>query len=301
MLRRHGGWLLAAAVLACATVFLKKSLSVETGASDPGANARPDPRVQEFWGHYRRASQSRAAGQLEDAIRSYDLALALRPRHEDALYYRANCVFDLGRREDAIRTYEKLVEVNPLGSSRGYMQLGLVHAAIDDGAPLDLARARREFERALAVDPDSGAVLALGEVALVAREWPEARERLRAADAGDPMSVAAPYLLGFLAWRSGGGEQAWTEFRRAVTRAEIKKPAVKWTEEGDVKADPALRWNALARQTVTGAYWLRVRRFLAPPGPKRADMEAEYRSLDGTLSALKNASRAVSTGDAARR
>jgi tetratricopeptide (TPR) repeat protein len=198
--------------------------------------------------------------------------------------------------DDAIRTYELLIQANPLGSSRGYMQLGLAHASIEDGPPRDLGRARREFTRALEVDPDSGAVLSLAEVAVLAGDWEEAEQRLGAADAGDPMSVAAPYLIGYLAWRAGDQERAWREFRRAVARGEVKKPSVKWTEEGDLKADPALRWRALARQTLTGSHWLRVREYVSAPGPRTMDMDGEYRRLEAALRVSRRTASARSGG-----
>ena len=72
----------------------------------------------------------------------------------------------------------------------------------------------------------------------------------------------------------------------------LKKPAVKWTEEGDVKADPALRWRALARQSVLGDHWLRVREYAKGAGPAQADMAREYRLLDAALRPLIRARRA---------
>lgn len=245
--------------------------------------ARPerpaDDTRRRFWDVYERAGRSRVAGRCEEAIALYDQALAVRSEHEDALYYRASCAVDLGRYDEAAAGYERLVAVNPKGSSRGHMQLGLLYASPDDGAPRDLARAERHLREALSVDPDSGAVLALGELALLRGDRAAARTLLRDASSGDPMSLAAPYLLGFLDWEAGRRDAAWEAFRLAVSRGELKKPAVSWTEEGDVKADPGLRWRALSRQSLTGRHWMRLRAYLAPPGPTPADMDAEYALL----------------------
>jgi Tfp pilus assembly protein PilF len=278
-------WVLVLAAV-CAIAAGRSRRSPSPAAPVVAATARSSD-ARRFWDCFRKAQDSRAAGRCEEAIALYDEALRHRPDHEDALYYRGNCAFEIGRYEDAVRSYEKLIAVNPSGSSRGYMQLGLLHASLDPAAPRDLARAERHLREALAVDPDSGALLALGELALVRGDRETARTLLSDASAADPMSVAAPYLLGFIAWEGGREDEAWRLFRLAVTRGEVKKPAVQWTEEGDLKADPALRWTALARQTITGRYWIRVRQYLAAPSVSRRDMGAEYRRLRPAVSAAR--------------
>ncbi|QQS48829.1 MAG: tetratricopeptide repeat protein [Acidobacteriota bacterium] len=246
-------------------------------------------RIRHFWEVYREAGRQRAAGNIEAAIENYRRALDLKPDHEDSLYYSGNCHLELGRHREAITDYERLIEVNPLGSSRGWIQLGLIHASLEPGAPFDLDKARRYFERALEIDPDSGAMLGLGETALLAGRRREAREALKSNHADNAMSMASPFLLGYLSWREGRRGEAWRWFRLAVERGELKKPAVKWTEEGDVKADPELRWQALARQSVFGKFWLRARRYLKQPGFGPAEMEREYQSVDSVITAHSDA------------
>lgn len=244
-------------------------------------------RAREFWAVYREATVQRAAGDFGSAAVSYTNALALRPDHEDSLYYLGNCHLERRAYADALEAYRRLAAVNPDGSSRGYMQGALIYASLEPDAPHDLSQAEQIFRRALEIDSDSGALLGLAEVALLRGQWEDARRRLEAVDAENPMSLAAPYLLGYLAFRRGARDDAWRLFRVAVDRGEIKKPAVKWTEEGDVKADPALRWRALARQSVFGAHWIKVRAYVAPPGPRFDDMEREYRQLEATLASRR--------------
>jgi len=249
------------------------------------ASEGADPGVRQFWRTYHAATEHRLAGRKEDAIRGYDAALRLRSDHEDSLYYRGNCAADLGRYEEAVRSYERLVGVETT-SARGFMQLGLIHASLDERAPIDLDRAEREFARAFAIGTDSGGLLAQGELALRKGDWPRAEHVLQQVHEGDAMGMAAPYLLGFLSWRAKNHGRAWTFFQSAVARAEAKKPPVKWTEEGDVKADPALRWQAVARQTITGQYWIRLRRYREHPATT-ADMDAEYDAFARALSAAR--------------
>jgi tetratricopeptide (TPR) repeat protein len=282
-------WLIAGVVIGSSVLMFAARPFVRPAAPDEERTAGGEPTgpAREFWALYREATTLRAAGDCGGAVVAYQKALALRPDHEDALYYLGNCHLERRRYAEALQAYRRLAAVNPAGSSRGYMQGALIFASLDPEAPYDLPQAEEMFRRALEVDQDSGAVLGLAEVAILKGQWQEARRRLETVEAENPMSVAAPYLRGYLAFRRGERDEAWRSFRVAVGRAEIKKPGVKWTEEGDVKADPALRWRALARQSVFGAHWVRVRAYVAPPGPRFAEMEREYRQLDASLAARR--------------
>lgn len=251
---------------------------VATGGASPAADA-----AREFWSAYKAAGERHAQGDCGPAIALYQQALALRPTHEDSLYYMGNCHAELGDRAQALAAYERLVAVNPEGSSRGYMQMGLLLASPDGDGRRDLEGAKQKFERALEVDSDSGALLGLAEVALLQRRWTEAARLLEAVGADNAMSIAAPYLQSYLAFRAGDRPAAWRLFQTAVERGALKKGLVAWSEEGDVKADPALRWRALARQSVLGDRWIGLGRYLAPPGPSIADMERELRALDAVV------------------
>jgi tetratricopeptide (TPR) repeat protein len=283
MTARRAAWLAAAVAASVAgTMFVRQG----AGAPAADSSARAGP-AREFWSTYREATDRRNSGDCAGAVALYERAVALRPDHEDALYYLGNCRLDLRAYDAAIDAYRRLVAVNPIGSSRAYIQWALVHASLAPDAPRDLDRARRLFQQALDLDPDSGALLGLAEVTLLLGDTGGAELLLARVDAGDSMSVAAPYLLGYLGWRRGTRDAAWRAFRLAVERGVPKTPPVAWSEEGNVKADPALRWRALARQSVLGAYWIRLRAYIGGPGPDRSDMEREYRLLDAGLSASR--------------
>lgn len=240
-----------------------------------------------FWTTYREATRRRSRGDLDGAVAAYQRALALRPDHEDSLYYLGNCQLERRAYAEAVDAYRRLVNLNPEGSPRAYVQWGLVHASLDAGAPRDLAEAERLFTRAVGLDPESGAVLGLAEVALLKGDVGRAQTWLERADVENASSVAVPFLRGYLAWRRGAGGEAWTRFEAAVARGRTAKPPVSWSEEGDVKADPALRWQALARQSVFGAHWLALRAYLEPPGPSPAVMSREYRRLERVIAGAR--------------
>jgi tetratricopeptide (TPR) repeat protein len=242
----------------------------------PAASALTE-NTQRFWQAYRAATHARSAARYDEAIAEYSRALVIRPGHEDSLYYLGNCYLERREYARALAAYQRLIALNREGSSRAFMQVALVHASLDPAAPVDLPLAQQFFERALALDPDSGALLGLAEVQLLRQKWQAAHDTLLRVDADNTMSIAAPYLLGFLAYREGNRQEAWRWFAMAVDRGELKKSAIKWTEEGDVKADPALRWRALARQSVFGTQWMRLRRLVPPAVPSPSDMADEYR------------------------
>jgi tetratricopeptide (TPR) repeat protein len=276
--------LVAAVVAVVAGALVVLVSRTESPAPAPRVEAAADVQdVRRFWAAYDEASDHRMAGRLAQAVPAYRRALAVRPDHEDGLYYLGNCLLELGEYGPALEAYERLVAVSPGGSSRGYMQIALVRASLDPHPWRDLAEAERLFARALAVDPDSGALVGLGEVALLRGDTARAERLLRRAGDDNAMSIAVPFLLGYLSAQRGDAEQAFRHFRTAVSRGELKKGAVKWTEEGDVKADPGLRWRALARQSVFGDHWIALRGYLESPGPSPADMRREYRRLAAAI------------------
>lgn len=253
----------------------------------PSGLSSSQSETQRFWQAYRQASSARVEDQPAAAIPLYQQALALRPAHEDSLYYLGNCYLELGRYPEAAAACRRLIAANPLSSSRGYAQLALLHADRRPGAPFDLPKAAQYFQQALRINPNSGALLGSGEVVLLQGDAKRAEKILRDVDAENATSVAAPYLLGYLCWRRGEKAEACSWFQRAVQHCKVKKPPVAWSQEGEIKANPELRWQALARQSVFGSDWLRLRRYAKSPRLSLAVMEPEYRRLDGSLDAAR--------------
>jgi tetratricopeptide (TPR) repeat protein len=271
-------------------IFILLALAFASVATFKSLRARREPpisaeeqaqrdKVLSFWDSFRQASKARMDGDYAAAVELYKKALQFKPQHEDSLYYVGNCYFELQRYDDALKAYQNLIAANPEGSSRGYVRLGLIHACFAPRAPLDLNKADKAFRQALAMDPDSGALLGVAEVALLQGKWQEAQENFEGENQTNHMSVAAPYFLGYLLYRQGKKGEAWEWFRQAVKRCEVKKPPVPWSEEGNLKASPELRWRALAKQSVLGEHWIRLRRYLKDSNISPATMEEEYRRL----------------------
>jgi tetratricopeptide (TPR) repeat protein len=201
--------------------------AVPATAADPRREA-----VRAFWAKLHAANDARLRPDCASAARLYEEALALDPRHEDALYYLGQCRRDLGQPEAARAAFERLVEVNP-ASARGHLALGALLSSPDAKEPMDLEAAEAHLRRAHEINgEETGPVVRLGEVLIVRGRDAEAREWLEAALRTNPKSVEAAFLAGFVAWDGGSGEVAPLA-RRVREAAKVVAPVKGVLSEGD--------------------------------------------------------------------
>ena len=192
-------------------------------------------RIQLFWETYREATDHRVSGRTEQAAEAYERALALDDGHEDALYYLGNTLFALARFSDAQATWQRLVEVNPR-SSRAHSRLGDLYFCFDPVAPFDLSAARAAFRRALEINQEeTGPLLRLGQVALLAGDTARARRHFDAVIGSNYRSVAAHFLKGYIAWKAGSRREASDLFAMAVRLTSPEKPTAGVPGEGDTE------------------------------------------------------------------
>ena len=202
-------------------------------AADEAARTR-DPqrqRVLDFWSRLSAATEARTRRDFAQGARLYEEALVLEPRHEDALYYLGQCRRELGQAEPARVAFERLLEVNP-ASARGHLALGALFASPDPGEPMDLARAERHLRRAHEINgEETGPLVRLGEVALLAGRSAEARRWLESALRTNPKSVEAAFLAGYLGWEEGRDDDALV--RRVREASKLDAPVKGVLSEGD--------------------------------------------------------------------
>ena len=199
----------------------------EAAATDPRREA-----VRAFWEKLHAATGARMRRDCAAAAALYEEALALDPRHEDALYYLGQCRRELADPVAARTAFERLVDANP-ASVRGHLALGALLASPDPAEPMDLAAAEAHLRRAHAINgEETGPVLRLGEVLLVSGRAGEAHEWFEAALRTNPKSVEAAFLAGFVAWDSGSGDIARLA-RRVLEAATIDAPVEGVLSEGD--------------------------------------------------------------------
>jgi len=202
------------------------------GAPPAGDRAR----VARFWELQRAAME--AMKRDRDAARAVELfgqALELDPRHEDSRYYLASCLVQLGRTDAAIAELEQLVAVQPQ-SHRGWTRLGSLRAASARDAA-GLQAAERDLERAHRINlEETGALLILGEVALLRGDLAAAEQRLSLACRSNPRAVGGLFLRGYIAWRRGDRPGAVRLLRQARTALGPDWKPAGATAEGDVAA-----------------------------------------------------------------
>jgi tetratricopeptide (TPR) repeat protein len=179
------------------------------------------------------------------AVGLFREALALDPAHEDSLYYLATCLASIGDTETALATLTELKRVNPQ-SQRAFAQWGTLRALAPQ-SPGHLAAAEESLIRAHAINPEeTGALLVLGEVALLRGDRKLADERLAAACRTNPKAVGGFFLRGYLAWKLGDEAKAGQfldETRAALGKDWQPKGA---TSEGDVKQKQHVEKTPLA-------------------------------------------------------
>ncbi len=190
-------------------------------------------RVIAFWETQRRAMDvMKREGDLEEAVRLFRRALALDPTHGDSRYYLANCLAALGDTDAALKELATLRQQAPM-SHRAHKQWGVLVARLAR-SPEELAGAQEALERAFALNAEeTGALLVLGEVALLKGDRAAAQQHFELATRTNPNAVGGFFLLGYLSWKAGEPEaDAWLE-RALQARGEDWKPEGA-VAEGDV-------------------------------------------------------------------
>lgn len=229
-------------VLAFAVITVAKGRP-DKALDSPDANALVQSRrdsIQQFWLHYRAATQHRVAGELREAAAEYARALELNNQHRDALYYLGNVRFELGEFREAERTWHQLAAIDP-PSSRVFQRLGDLYFCFDQKEFFDTTRARSAFAKAFEINSEqTGPLLSLGKLALVRDEPDTALYYLDAVTATNYRSVAAYFFKGYIAWKRGQIESATETFRDAARFYEPLQPSDGASNEGDTESGKAL-------------------------------------------------------------
>ena len=220
--------------IAAVALTVSAALAACGGSDRRTSGAAQDParqRVVAFWNRLNRATDARLRRDFAEAARLYEEALVLDPRHEDALYYLGQCRREMGQPDAARRAFERLVASNPM-SARGHLALGALLASPDPGEPMALAEAERHLRRAHEINgEETGPVVRLGEIALLAGRSAEARGWFESALRTNPKSIEAAFLAGYVSWEDGRPTAPF--LRRMREAAKVEKPVKGVLNEGD--------------------------------------------------------------------
>jgi tetratricopeptide (TPR) repeat protein len=204
-------------------------------------------QLVQFWGKQRAAMDAlKRENDLAKAAHLFREAVALNPTHEDSLYYLANCLYAQGDTTGALEQLEVVIRTNPQ-SHRGYQRKGLLLAASSNSRK-QLNAAEESVKKALALNPEeTGALLLLGEIALLKGDPNTAAQRLELACRTNPRAVGGYFLRGYIAWKSNDAVLA-RELLRAAKNARGNDWKPKGTvAEGDVRARMYTEGSVLSR------------------------------------------------------
>jgi Tfp pilus assembly protein PilF len=214
----------------------------------PVATPPPDrERIVAFWGRHRAAmhalkverNHAKAAGLFEQA-------LALDPAHEDTRYYLATALAAVGDTDRALREYAEMNRANAR-SHRSLAAWGRLRAVTSRNAG-DLEAAEDALGRAHDLNPEeTGALLMLGEVALMRGQSATAERRLRNVAQANARSTGAFFLLGYVRWKARDVTQAREYLGRARESLGPDWKPSGATAEGDVAGSTSHASTLLSR------------------------------------------------------
>jgi Flp pilus assembly protein TadD len=223
---------------------VRATIRIEEGGEplitrDRSASADSRERTRGFWRTFQLATRQRVKGDCGGAIPIYEEALALKPDHEDSLYYLGQCLRQLERWERARGVFERLIHVNP-EIARGHSALGALLASSRNDAPWDPIVAERHLRRAHELNAEeTGPMVRIGELLIVRRDLAEAREWLEAATNTNHRSIEAAFLAGYLRWIAGDVRGARKFYDRARRAARPEQAIQGVLGEGDRRPGPA--------------------------------------------------------------
>jgi tetratricopeptide (TPR) repeat protein len=230
--------LLAGSVALFALIGVLRTLSSdkeEASSTTPGHEAERR-RVASFWKLYQDATKARMQGDFATAVGLYRRALALKPDHEDSIYYLGNCFFETGDYRQAAEQYRRITRLNPR-SQRAFSQLGVTLSTLDPAAPFDPVEAEASFRKSIAINgEESGPFLRLGLLALKAGDPASALRNFRTA-AGF-RSPEGYFQAGSILFSQGRYREAAGMFRE-VLRMNAREKAISGRgvlSEGDIQS-----------------------------------------------------------------
>jgi tetratricopeptide (TPR) repeat protein len=204
-------------------------------APSAGSGTADKQRLVQFWTIQRAAMNAlKIENDNAKAIRLFRDALELNPAHEDSRYYLGLCLATQGEVQEALTALSELQKLNPQ-SHRAWQQWGIVRASTAT-SDAELAQAEQALQTAHQLNPEeTGALMALGEVALLRHNPDLAEQRLRDATRTNPKAAGGFFLCGYLSWKRGDIEAAthYLDHARKALGPDWQPKGA--TSEGDVK------------------------------------------------------------------
>ena len=200
-------------------------------------NADQKAKIRNFWGHYRKATSHRIAGNWELASLEYKNALDINGQHEDALFYLGNMYLEMGQYQEAENMWLGLLKQNPK-SGKAHFQLGNLYLNHPEKEFFDIEKAAVKFRITFEINKEeTGSLIHSGQILLINGELENAQSYFSAVIGSNFKSVEAHFLNGYIFWIKGEQELALNSLKKAVEYSRPKKPVEGVLGEGDTKEE----------------------------------------------------------------
>jgi cellulose synthase operon protein C len=191
------------------------------GAALEVAEARKrDTASAEVWNIT--ASLAHVRGDLEQAVKDYDQALAINPAHREARVAKVSVLLDLKRSAEAGKELDYLLENAPRDPRAAYLRaLNLARAGDEPGSRAALAEAVSVLDsiRPELIERNTQLLLLAGLVNHGLKQTEKAKSYLERALAVAPELVGARKLLGSMLLQEGRADQAMSVLTEAERQA----------------------------------------------------------------------------------
>jgi enediyne biosynthesis protein E4 len=223
------------------------TLASSAHPSSPPPSPDDKQRLLEFWKIQRAAMNAMMVERNNaTAIPLFRQAIHLNPQHQDSRYYLGLCLASQREIQPALDALAALQELNPR-SHRAWQQWGVIRALFAT-SDADLAAAEHALLQARTINPEeTGALLMLGEVALLRGQFEKAEEHFAAATFTNPRATGGFFLQAYLAWRRHHPEAARLILEQARHTLGPEWQPEGATSEGDVKHRQHVEHSPLAQ------------------------------------------------------
>ena len=161
--------------------------------------------------HFNLGNILRDLGELDGAIKSFVKTIEIMPEYDEAQYNLGVTLQELGQLDEAIEQYEKALSINPENADL-ILNLGFIYQSLGQ-----IDEAIEQYDNALTIDPDNAKVL--NNLAVIFRDLDQVDEAIKyfkKALAIKPDYADVYYNLGFIYQDLGQVDLAIKQYEHAV-------------------------------------------------------------------------------------
>lgn len=277
---------LLAVIFILITVLKENSNQMDVAKNQTAITSDQKENIRQFWKVFRRATDHRIAGRINEALQDYTNSSKLNDNHEDSWYYLGAVHRSLGHLKEAENAWKRLTLINP-NSARAFLQMGNLYLDFPESELFNLQLAESSFKIALEINQEeTGSILRLGQVALLGGDLKSAQKYFSDVIASNFKSVDGYILNGYIAWKIKSHSLALNHFKNAINYSKITKPTSGVLGEGDTKTGKVLGRSSLKNDQSLFDIFMKDLSNIKGQNQVQA-MAEKYKQLDSFLENLR--------------